>query len=132
MKNAILILFLLCFTSCSLLTRASYNDDLGAVKRYVVREGADLNFRDRWGMTPLLWAAYYNHFSIAKYLVEKGADINVQAGNGYVTRGSTPILLASYYGHRAIVKLLLEKGADTSIKDSKGVSADDYSGQFAE
>jgi ankyrin repeat protein len=47
---------------------------------------------------------------IVKFLVEKGADVNVLGGQyGHALQA------ASSKGHEAIVRLLLEAGADVSV-----------------
>ncbi len=44
---------------------------------------------------------------IARFLIEKGADVNLAD-----TRGTTPIHSASRQGYETIVGLLIEKGVD--------------------
>jgi palmitoyltransferase len=39
-----------------------------------------VNSVDESNVTPLHWAAINNHISIAKYLLDKGADINKCGG----------------------------------------------------
>lgn len=68
---------------------------------------------DDW--SPLLWAASYGHETIARLLLEKGADTKVEDDDGY-----TPLLWAARRGDEAIARLLLEKGADPEAKDDDG------------
>jgi ankyrin repeat protein len=59
----------------------------------------------------------YNHIEAAKYLLEKGADINaIPPGFDYAGTG---LHYAALRGHRAMVDFLLEQGANLSIKDTK-------------
>jgi uncharacterized protein len=55
--------------------------DIVAVKKFV-EYGVDVN-ESRNGMTPLMYAARYNNPEIAKYLIEKGADISAKDNNGF-------------------------------------------------
>ena len=48
---------------------------------------------------------------IVKLLLEKGADVNVQAG-----QYGTALQVASLSGHEVIMKLLLEKGAENGAE----------------
>ena len=51
----------------------------------------------------------------AKYLLEKGEDINARDENG-----ETPLHLAVRFGHTAIVELFLKKGANVNAVDRDG------------
>jgi ankyrin repeat protein len=69
-------------------------------------------------IAPILWLAMNlkNNFEkIAKLLIDKGADINIQEN-----RGITPIFLAARNGNLSLVKMLVDKGADPNAK-IKGV-----------
>lgn len=55
--------------------------DLTTVKKFV-EYGVDVN-EAKGGMTPLMYAARYNNPEIAKFLIEKGADIWAKDNNGY-------------------------------------------------
>ena len=50
-------------------------------------------------------------FNISNCVEQKGADVNVQAG-----QYGTALQVASYEGHEVIVKLLLEKGAENGAE----------------
>lgn len=56
------------------------------------------------------WALRYGKEEVAKYLIEKGADIN--------HRSYSPLSMASKYNMLNIVKLLIEKGADPKAHDN--------------
>ncbi len=84
--------------------------------------GADVDVRDRNGMTPLILAAKKGRSQIVRLLLEKGADVNAQDE----VMGWTALILASALGYKSVVKLLLENGADVSIKDKNGMTALKY------
>lgn len=61
--------------------------------------------------------------SIIEMLLARGADPNVQNGEG-----DTPLICATKYagGSAATVRILVEVGTDMSIKDGKGMTALDH------
>ena len=61
---------------------------------------------DRYGQTPLFYAAQNGHMAVVKLLLEKGADVNDR---------SMPLHTASSNGHVKVVSLLLEKGAGVNV-----------------
>ncbi|RYP81670.1 hypothetical protein DL769_001902 [Monosporascus sp. CRB-8-3] len=75
----------------------------------------EVNHRDSGNRTALQAACAQNHISIARLLLEKGADVTVSD-----TNKQTPLNLASINGNVEVVKLLLEKGADIMVADSDG------------
>jgi ankyrin repeat protein len=92
--------------------------------RIVLDLGVDPNGRDATGWTPLLAAAYGKYPTALRFLLERGADINIQCeckGSGY--GGATALILASRNGGVQSVKALLQKGADVNRKDEKGETA---------
>ena len=44
------------------------------VARILIDGGADINAKDRIGMTPLHWAAFWNSLDVASLLMEHGAN----------------------------------------------------------
>jgi hypothetical protein len=77
-----------------------------------IEAGADVNYRytltKRYadGMTPLLYASKWGNLEIVKLLVEKGANINIQAVNG-----DTALSLARKSNNEKILNYLIEQGA---------------------
>ncbi len=70
------------------------------------------------GMSLLLYALRKRYVEIAKLLIKKGADPNIQDKDG-----ETALMYASRYNQPKIAKLLFDKGADPNIKNSKGFTA---------
>ncbi|XP_015374244.1 PREDICTED: myotrophin-like [Diuraphis noxia] len=52
------------------------------IVEYLIQNGADINKKDNFGITPLLCALWENHFKVAKYLIEKGAITNLLTPQG--------------------------------------------------
>ncbi len=96
----------------NLLTYAVMTGDLNIVK-IVGDNGANPNLKNKtsMGSTPLMMSSEYTDLKIAKYLIEKGADINIQDNNG------DPVInWSAYYGNVPFTKLMLDLGAKTDLK----------------
>lgn len=119
---------------------ACRKDDIALIER-LLKAGADVNAR-RHGtnMTPIWLAAREGHEEVVQYLLDQGAEVDVQDENfgsslhAAAEDGSTsvvrqlldhsanvnltgglhrrPLNAAAYYGHIEVVQLLLQKGAD--------------------
>lgn len=59
------------------------------------------------GYSPLLFAARNGHGGVARLLIEAGAEIDGEAGNG-----AGPLVVAVHSGHFVLARRLLEFGAD--------------------
>ncbi|OAP61842.1 hypothetical protein AYL99_04045 [Fonsecaea erecta] len=90
-----------------LLTRRE--DDDSIVKAFVNR-GADLESASNDGYTALCSAAWQDNLEIARYLILKGARINITGG----PHGG-PLIRACRMASLDMVKLLCKYGADTNI-----------------
>jgi len=67
---------------------------------------------------PLFLSSQNGHFSIVKFLVQNGADVNKAHENG-----TTSLLLSSTGGHVSIVEILLENGADVNQARENGTTS---------
>ena len=69
------------------------------------------------GFTALGLACYFGHYDVARYLVLKGADVNLPSKNGF---NVYPIHSAAAGNYTDIVKLLIEAGAEVNVKQQAG------------
>ena len=84
----------------------------------LVEAGADVNFRDIKGFTPIYIAIREGNVPIVKYLLDHDAHVNLIYE--YV---ETLLLEACIFKNYAIVKLLLEKNVNVNLQDSTGFTA---------
>ena len=72
--------------------------------KLLVNQGFVLDLKcPKYGSTPLMYACQYGHLDCVRFLIDRGANVNVRNHNGY-----TPLHFAS---NVEIVKVLLQKGA---------------------
>ena len=74
----------------------------------LVAQGHSVNHEAGDGETPMSAAAQDKRLEVARFLLEKGADVNHQSHLG----GNTPLMEAAKSGNVEMAKLLLEQGAD--------------------
>ena len=84
----------------------------------LLARGADLEVKDKRGMTGLMFAAWENHTDILKLLLEKGASVDARDENKW-----TAMMRAAVKGHTESMLMLLEKGADVNAASSEGDTA---------
>lgn len=101
------------------LFKAVSTSDVGAIST-LLKHNADINATVN-GVTPLIIAIIANNMVSAKYLILKGANINLADENG-----QTPLHYAAKKRNYDLIKLLLKYKADFTIKDVSGRSAFDY------
>jgi hypothetical protein len=117
---------------CGSLSKSAINGSVEGVKKYMAK-GESVNAVDGWGWTPLMWAAYYNYYDVAKFLLENGANVNARTQKSYraIDEKSTALIVASYYGFDGMVRLLLSHGADKSIENARGMTAMDIATHYS-
>ncbi|MBD3582346.1 ankyrin repeat domain-containing protein [Flavobacterium selenitireducens] len=76
------------------------------------------------GYSPLILACYRSNNEVAKYLLEKGADIDALSGMG------TALMAAVVKGNQEMVRYLLEKKANPNLADQNGTTALLYAVMF--
>ena len=83
--------------------------------------GANLEWKDEDGVTPLLVAIRWDKVEIARMLIEAQADVNVQD-----KFNRTPLREATWNGQVEIVKMLIGAGARKDIRDDEGMFPYDF------
>lgn len=84
----------------------------------LLKAGANPSAKNKYGKTPLMFAALGGHYRVAKALLKRGADVN--ARNIY---SETALMAAVQNGNRRIISLILEKNAEINVRDNKGRTA---------
>ncbi|KAG8186862.1 hypothetical protein JTE90_024106 [Oedothorax gibbosus] len=77
-----------------------------------IREGADVQARNKHLWTSLHFAAQGGNIQIGSFLVEQNLDVKATNKNG-----QTPIHIASAFGHKDMVQLLLKRNVDVKVVD---------------
>ncbi len=135
------------------LTVAAGDGDMDKIT-LLLKNGADVDFRDSKGQTPLEVAILARNTSLIQFLLDSGADVNSRDCQGATALivacfrssldvvellldngaaidagdsalGRNALIRASSVGKTDLVRLLLEEGADAHAKDSKGYTAFD-------
>ena len=87
------------------LLQAAIANNIAAI-RCLIESGADVNVKDKYGQTPLHWAAVRKDATdVAALLIENGADVNAKNYNGW-----TPMDLAIHWGRAEMQSLLSQHG----------------------
>jgi ankyrin repeat protein len=89
------------------------------VVQYLIREfKVNINFIYQDGTTPLIHACRENRIDTAKFLLERGADINAQTINGW-----PPLINVCAIGNINMIRFLLENKADVNIQTESAMTA---------
>ncbi len=104
-----------CATAKSPIMAAASGGEIATVDN-LLKKGANIEERDRYGYTPLMYAVYYDRYEAAKFLIEKHADVNARDASG-----EFPLLIAVANDNAAMVKLLLDNGADVNARNASGM-----------
>jgi len=84
------------------------------VIKYLLKFGADINVKDMFGWTPLMYAVNSSDLETVKYLVEYGADIDIKNNNGF---NALMLALDADYLDVANYLDLKSKKIDESVRD---------------
>jgi ankyrin repeat protein len=103
-----------------LYTAMTHFGDSPQIIDWLLDHGANIERRIINNWTPLHMAVNNSHLSVAKRLIDRGANINART---VIDDNFTPLMIAAYNGNLAIVNLLLSAGADTSPHDVTGRTA---------
>ncbi|MBS1531287.1 MAG: ankyrin repeat domain-containing protein [Bacteroidetes bacterium] len=71
------------------------------------------------GFTPLGLACYFGQFEVARYLVLKGADVNLPSNNGFHV---FPIHSAAAGNYTDIARMLIDNGANVNVRQQAGAT----------
>jgi ankyrin repeat protein len=100
------------------LIEASAKGNLAQVRK-LLDQGTSVNAkRLEEGTTPLIAACNRAHYDVAKFLLDRGADVNSANRNGW-----TPLMGAASGGDKNLVRLLIDRGADVKARHAYGWTA---------
>ncbi len=143
MKNYILITFLLLFTiGCTqktntgintndtekvaivnndFLTENALHDAVRAndlkLTQFLIKQGAQINKKDKYGFSPLHLAVRLHNYDITKYLIFQGADVNTKD-----VYEDTPLLDSTRNDDTNISRVLICNGAERNVSDRHQMS----------
>ena len=100
------------------LYKAATSGSIPAIEK-LLKEGTAVDALNSVGQTALMGAVTRRQLGAAKFLTERGADVNAQSSN---EKGSHVLTLAALYGDEETVKFLLEKGARVDVRGRNGLS----------
>ena len=84
--------------------------------KVLLENGASVNVRDKWRMTPIMYCMSTQHIEIAKLLIENDpGTINSQD-----TNGKSALHIAVGYGSEKTIRLLLRMGAEIILQNFYG------------
>lgn len=106
-------------TASKIITRSIENEDTDLLKSVLETYPNLIDERNSAGRTPLILAVLADNANAVKFLISKGADINLADD----FNGLTPISYAAREGIEYIFFTLLDAGADPNKKSYEGVSA---------
>jgi ankyrin repeat protein len=100
------------------------DEELAVLDRSLVQLGADPNFADADGVTPLMVAARGGAAAQVRALLEAGATANARcACSDYQGGGWTPLSLAARNGDAEKVSRLIAAGADVNARNGEDETA---------
>ena len=100
-------------TKSELLFDAISNESLKEVKHAIIKLKADIN-QPRHGMTPLMITVFYNEKDIARFLINRNAQINKRG----FSHNHTALSIAVEKNYYDMAKILIRAGADINLKYS--------------
>ncbi len=92
-----------------------------AMADFLLSRGADINFQDFQGNTPLILAIKKKNLELTTFVVIRGADVNLANNDGI-----TPLHQAAFSGNEHVVDFLLKAKADPNVKNNDGATPYDF------
>jgi ankyrin repeat protein len=102
------------------LFEASAAGKFDVVAHLVYTHPEAINFYAEDGFTSLGLACYFGQYEIARYLVLKGADVNLPSNNGFSVY---PLHSAAAGNYTQIARMLIENDAQVNVKQQAGATA---------
>ena len=99
------------------IVKAAKSGDFKTVKAIIAKDPSKLNVTSKYKYTAVHWACMRAHWDIVKFLIEKGADLNIVGGDG-----GTPINWAVNHDNVDMIKFLINHGAKLNIKNQWGMT----------
>lgn len=103
-----------------MLIKATKNNQYQEMLQLIL-EGADVNYKDKYGNPPLMWATNHANSHTIELLVQYGADVNWKDASGV-----TKLMKECSYCNAETIKYLLQHGANPDLADEYGQTAYDY------
>ncbi|ASM36987.1 ankyrin repeat domain-containing protein [Campylobacter sputorum] len=117
--------------------------------KFLLKNGADINYKNTFGKTPIFYTVGFNDLNTTKFLVQNGADINatyisknekfaINSNIGMVTlpfyqnlcdlehTSRTLFMHAAQHSNVEMLKFLMQSGTDINAVDDLGYNALDY------
>jgi ankyrin repeat protein len=111
--------FLLKYVSDISLFEASAIGKFDAVAHLIYTHPDAINEYADDGFTPLGLACYFGQLEVARYLILKGADVNLPSNNGFHV---FPIHSAAAGDYTDITRILIDNGAQVNVRQQAGAT----------
>ncbi len=95
------------------LLKAARKGDLATAKE-ILKAGANVNYQDKFGITPLMESVRSGHSEMSVFLLKSQAKTEIRSEDG-----DTALLIAASSNNLALVKTLIKSGADINIRNRK-------------
>jgi uncharacterized protein len=109
------------FSVPPLITAIGLGDKSLQTCKILIENGANINYRDWFGQSPLWVASACENIDILKLLLDNHAHINAIDYTKV-----TPLMKAAEHGYYNHIEMLLQYGACVDIEDDQGFRALDY------
>ena len=83
--------------------------------RVLLQHGVNVNAQDKYGKTPLHWAAENGNTAAVEVLLMAGANVNLEK-----LYGATPLHRAAWKGHQEVAQRLIDGGAYVNLQTEDG------------
>ena len=107
---------------------AAERNDAALVNK-LLKQGAELEWRNPGGWTPLARACYDGSYEAAEALCAHGAELDARSDSQNDSQ-NTPLIFAADAGRTKICEMLLALGADPRLKNKDGETALDKARRF--